>query len=212
MWSDRDRTTKSILRHAVARAVGSSVLDLGRPLSCELDAYAAETAAERRDVARIRELVAGGDPWARASALHVTGSAIIFHPGSGRVLLRWHERQQGWLQVGGHADAGETRPFTIALREAQEETGLCDLAAWPDSTRPAVIQIVIVPVPAARREPAHEHADIRYLLATDDPDAAVPESERAQLRWLSLEDAMGAVPEDNIRVGLDRIARIRSGC
>jgi 8-oxo-dGTP pyrophosphatase MutT (NUDIX family) len=187
-------------------------VDLGPPLASVLDAYTPETAAETRDVARMRELVVGGDPWTRASALHVTGSAIILHPDSGRVLLRWHERQQGWLQVGGHAEAGETRPFTVALREAQEETGLPDLAPWPDSVHPAVVQIVIVPVPAARGEAQHEHADIRYVLATDDPDATIPETERARLRWLSLEEAMVAVPEDNIRVCLDRIARMWAAC
>jgi 8-oxo-dGTP pyrophosphatase MutT (NUDIX family) len=186
-------------------------VDLGPSLASVLDAYTPETAEETRDVARIRELVASGDPWSRTSALHVTGSALILHPGSGRVLLRWHERQQGWLQVGGHADAGETRPFSIALREAREETGLPDLESWPDSMHPVVVQIVIVPVPAGRGEPEHAHADLRYLLATDDPDAATPESEQARLRWLSLEDARGAVPEDNIRVCLDRIARIHAG-
>jgi 8-oxo-dGTP pyrophosphatase MutT (NUDIX family) len=198
-------------RRARSAAVGSSIVDLGTSLASVLDAYAPETAEENRDVARIRELVASGDPWSRTSALHVTGSALILHPGSGRVLLRWHERQQGWLQVGGHADAGETRPFSIALREAREETGLPDLESWPDSMHPVVVQIVIVPVPAAPGEPEHEHADLRYLLSTDDPDAATPESEQARLRWLSIEDARAAVPEDNIRVCLDRITRIHAG-
>lgn len=58
----------------------------------------------------------------------MTGSALMVHPSSGRVLLRWHERMQRWLQIGGHGDPGESDPLAVALRERREETGLPDLA------------------------------------------------------------------------------------
>jgi len=77
---------------------------------------------EAQDVGRIRELAAVGDPWARSSPLHVTGSAVVVHPPTRRVLLRWHDRMQRWLHVGGHAGTGETSAFEVALREAWEET------------------------------------------------------------------------------------------
>ena len=76
----------------------------------------------------------------------MTGSALIVHPASRRVLLRWHPRQQAWIQVGGHGDPGELDPLGIAEREAAEETGLADLAPWPD---PDVRHVVVVSVPAA---------------------------------------------------------------
>ncbi len=99
-----------------------------------LDDYQPEGAAEIADVARIRTFTGSvADPWLRTLPLHVTASALIVHPESGRVLLRWHRRQQAWLQVGGHGDPGESDPLAIALREAEEETGLTDLAPWPDA-------------------------------------------------------------------------------
>jgi 8-oxo-dGTP pyrophosphatase MutT (NUDIX family) len=165
--------------------------------------------AERADLVRVRELMASGDPWTRASLLHITGSAIVFHPPSDRVLLRWHERQQNWLQVGGHADPGETDPLAIALREAAEETGLPDLVPWPDATYPHPIQLVIVPVPPGKGEPAHEHADLRYVLATSRPDEIIPESGSAHLRWLTLDEALDFVHEDNLRECLARLAKLR---
>ena len=122
-----------------------------------------------RDAERVRSLL-GGSPWDRSTPLHVTGSALVVHPASGRVLLRWHARQHAWLQVGGHGDPGEDDPFAVALREAGEETGLSDLVAWPDERR-APVHLVIVPVPEGKGEPAHEHADIRYVLSTADPDS-----------------------------------------
>jgi 8-oxo-dGTP pyrophosphatase MutT (NUDIX family) len=177
-------------------------------LAAVLDDYVPQSDQEAADVERVRDLSAQADAWSRSLPLHVTGSAIILHPDSRRVLQRWHERMQGWLQVGGHADPGETAPFDIALREAQEETGLSDLAAWPDPGQPRVIQVVIVPVPAGRGEPAHEHADIRYVLSTNRPNDATPESSVARLRWLRFEEAISEVGEDNLRICLLRIANL----
>jgi 8-oxo-dGTP pyrophosphatase MutT (NUDIX family) len=100
-------------------------------LADTLDRYRPRTGAEATDVARVRELLPG-DPWSRATPLHVTASAVIVHPPTRRALLRWHARQGAWLQVGGHGDPGETAPLAVALREGREETGLHDLAPWPD--------------------------------------------------------------------------------
>jgi hypothetical protein len=65
-------------------------------LIAELDAYTPRTPAEAADVARVRALVATDDPLLRSTRLHVTGSALVVHPPTGRVLLRWHERMGGW--------------------------------------------------------------------------------------------------------------------
>ena len=173
-----------------------------------LDSYVPRSDQETADVKRLRDLAAGGDIWARSLPVHATGSAVILHAESRRVLLRWHERMQAWLQVGGHADPGEASPLDIALREGREETGLSDLAPWPDPIRPTVVQIVIVPVPAGRGEPAHEHADVRYVLATHHPDDAMPESAIARLRWLPIDAAIAEVAEDNLRTCLQRIAEL----
>jgi 8-oxo-dGTP pyrophosphatase MutT (NUDIX family) len=168
-----------------------------------LDRYHPASASEAADVARIRELAASGpDPWSRSAPLHVTASALIVHPPRKEVLLRWHQRQQAWLQVGGHGDPGETDPLAIALREAAEETGLSDLVPWPTAE---LRHAVIVDVPASDREPAHEHADLRFVFATEDPDAARPENPGAPLRWLSLDEAYATTGVDNLRETLSRL-------
>ncbi|GIJ50091.1 NUDIX hydrolase [Virgisporangium aliadipatigenens] len=152
-----------------------------------LSGYIARDETEAADLARTRAMLATTeDPFHRSIPLHLTASALIIHPPTARVLLRWHERQQAWLQVGGHADEGEDDLLAVALREAHEETGLKDLEPWPAD---APVHVVIVPVKPKGDEPAHEHADIRYVLATYTPDEIVPENEQAQLRWLTAEEA-----------------------
>jgi 8-oxo-dGTP pyrophosphatase MutT (NUDIX family) len=174
-----------------------------------LGRYHPQDPAEAADVSRVRALAGSADdPWLRSIPLHVTASALIVHPDSGRVLLRWHQRQQAWLQVGGHADPGESDPLAIALREATEETGLTDLEPWPGAQ---LQHVVIVDVPASSREPAHQHADLRFVLATRNPDAARAENPDAPLRWLSPREAREMTTETNLRETVSRAERLLAG-
>jgi 8-oxo-dGTP pyrophosphatase MutT (NUDIX family) len=174
-----------------------------------LGRYRPEDETEAADVERVRALVRDADdPWRRSIPLHVTASALIVCPDNGQVLLRWHQRQQAWLQVGGHADPGESDPLAIALREAGEESGLSDLMPWPDAR---IRHVVIVSVPAGRGEPAHEHADVRFVLATRTPEAARPEKADAPLRWLSPAEALEATSEPSLTEMLLRVSRLLAG-
>jgi 8-oxo-dGTP pyrophosphatase MutT (NUDIX family) len=174
-------------------------------LVAQLAAHVADDEVEARDLARLRELADTERPWDRSRPVHVTGSAVVVHPPSRRVLLRWHERMAGWYQVGGHGDPGEDEPFAVALREGREETGLGDLEPWPHPGRPELVHVVVVPVPAGKGEPAHEHGDLRFALATDQPDTVRPETASAPLRWLTISEALELVAEDNLRETLRRI-------
>ena len=173
-----------------------------------LDDYRTSDESEAADVQRLRSLVARTDVHSRTAPVHVTGSALVVHPASRTVLLRWHPRMQMWMQVGGHFDAGETDPWLVAMREAREETGLTDLRALSTTGDRAPVQIVIVPVPAGGNEPAHEHADFRYVFVTDRPDAIVAESTDAQLRWVDLDVAINETTETNLRVFLSRVIEL----
>jgi len=174
----------------------------GRVLSGLLSGYQATGETEAADLERMTRLAATvADPWSRSLPLHFTASALVVHPESRRVLLRWHVRQGRWLQVGGHGDPGETDPLRIALREATEETGLTDLAPWPDAS---LRHVVVCNVRPSATEPEHEHADLRYILATGSPDAITPENEDSPLRWLALAEARELVGGNNLRRTLDR--------
>ena len=169
-----------------------------------IELYRPQGPAETADLERVRELVKQAeDPWSRENPLHLTASAIIVHPASRRVLLRWHDRLGMWLQVGGHGDSGEHDPVAIVLREAHEETGLTDLRLVSD-----LMHVVIVPVPAVGGEPAHEHADLRYVRATDDPDSARPENPRSPLRWLGFDEARRLMGLDILGETLSRAEKL----
>jgi 8-oxo-dGTP pyrophosphatase MutT (NUDIX family) len=183
----------------------------GRDVREELTRFVPEGDLESGDretlLALVNAAIATGDPdaaWSRTRLLHLTGSALVVHPASRRILLRWHARQQRWLQVGGHADPGERSALAVALREAREETGLSDL----EVVGSGLVHVVIVNVPAGKGEPAHEHGDLRYVLATASPELAVAEDSVARVRWLSVEDALAEVGNDNVAVLIERAGRM----
>src|ERR1051325_3552574 len=61
---------------------------------------------------------------------HFTGSAWLVSADGARVLLTHHRKLGRWLQLGGHAD-GDPDLAGVALREAEEESGLTQLAVEP---------------------------------------------------------------------------------
>jgi 8-oxo-dGTP pyrophosphatase MutT (NUDIX family) len=190
------------------------------PLLAALHRHRPHDDEEAVDLARVLTLVeTEPDPWSPAVPLHVTASALVLDPSSGTVLLRWHAKQHRWLQVGGHGDPGERDPWLVARREAEEETGLTDLVpvlATPGRqirgpgvvSSPAVFQVTIVPVLEAPGEPAHEHADVRYVLQTQRPDDVPPEREGVPLRWFTRDEALEVADEGLARL-LRRVQGIR---
>ena len=54
---------------------------------------------------------------------HFTGSSIIVNKARTHTLMAYHNLYQSWAWTGGHAD-GDPDMFAVALREANEETGI----------------------------------------------------------------------------------------
>jgi 8-oxo-dGTP pyrophosphatase MutT (NUDIX family) len=162
-----------------------------KPLLELLDRYAARHPEERACAERIRALVrARADCFERSCPPgHVTGSAFVVSADLRRVLLVHHRKLDRWLQPGGHAD-GESDVARVALREAEEETGLTGLRfLGPDGApgEPVPFDLDVHEIPARPGEPAHEHHDVRFLLAAaPGAEDARASAESHAVRWFPL--------------------------
>jgi 8-oxo-dGTP pyrophosphatase MutT (NUDIX family) len=126
---------------------------------------------------------------------HLTGSGLLVTPDWGQCLLTHHRKLGRWLQLGGHAD-GDPRVDVVALREAQEESGIDDVSfscygnifGLPGAER-LILDIDIHSIPARKDEPEHEHYDVRYLVETAHPERLKISPESTELRWFPIEEA-----------------------
>lgn len=142
----------------------------------------AQRLPEQGEVAREFMLLldAGGvDPFTRdRQTAHFTGSAWLVSADGLRVLLTHHRKLQRWLQPGGHAD-GDHDVAAVALREAQEESGLSGLVLA--STE--IFDLDRHWIPERGEVSGHWHYDIRYVVVAKGPEDFVIGEESLDLAW-----------------------------
>ena len=160
-------------------------------LLAALEGHTAATEEEVASLVRIlRFLQEPADPFARANPKgHVTASAVIGRPDGSEFLLVHHRKLARWLQPGGHTESSDASAFDAALREAREETGI---SRFDTPLGRTILDVDVHAIPAHRREPAHSHFDIRYLLTSTEAardHAASAEDPDRPMRWVSLEGA-----------------------
>lgn len=164
------------------------------------DAYALAHADEATVVEWFRAFAqAHADAAERTLSVgHLTGSAWLVSADGRRVLLTHHKKLDRWLQLGGHAD-GDTDLARVALREAEEESGLRDLVV-----EAGIFDLDRHRIPARGAEPEHWHYDVRFVVrATDSEDFVVGEESHA-LAW---RDIAAIARDESADESLRRMAR-----
>lgn len=124
---------------------------------------------------------------------HLTGSAWVVSPDRRQTLLTHHLKLEKWVQLGGHAD-GDGDLLAVALREAQEESGLT-------AVRPVSAELFDVDrhwIPDRRNEPGHFHYDLRFIFEADPADALAISSESKTLAWVDLAQVAVLNPEESM--------------
>src|SRR5688572_10592656 len=112
---------------------------------------------------------------------HITGSSWILDQSRQYVLLVHHGTLNKWLQPGGHAE-GEENVLNVALREAEEETGLKHFKLLQEG----VFDLDIHPIPARAGFPDHLHYDVRFLFEADKNEKIIVSDESHDVSWLAL--------------------------
>jgi 8-oxo-dGTP pyrophosphatase MutT (NUDIX family) len=111
---------------------------------------------------------------------HITASAWILNKDKSAALLMHHAKLNRWFQLGGHCD-GDADVLAVAIKEAQEESGIMGIVAVSSE----IFDIDIHLIPANSREKEHYHYDVRFLLQVVSDEEVVQNSESKELRWIT---------------------------
>ena len=138
---------------------------------------------------------------------HFTASAWICDREHKKVLLVFHRIFDSWAWTGGHAD-GDPDLLRVALREAEEETGLREFQllntdVLSGDEKPP-ISLEILKVKAHRRRglfvPAHLHYNLTWLLEADaTTPLRIKEDENSGVAWFLLDEVCAHCSEPQMQ-------------
>lgn len=123
---------------------------------------------------------------------HITGSVWILDKSKTKSLLTHHKKLNIWVQLGGHAD-GDTDVQRVAMKEAEEESGISNLVCLSDN----IFDIDIHRIPERKAEPEHFHYDCRFLLQSLDDEYVVSE-ESHDLSWIEMNKMQEYTTEESV--------------
>jgi 8-oxo-dGTP pyrophosphatase MutT (NUDIX family) len=128
-----------------------------------------------------------------------------------------HAKLNIWVQPGGHAD-GDPDILSVAIREAQEESGLTQLRFLTFAPRLFHNKSIgLVPfdldvhrIPPNLKDPAHVHFDVRYIVVANEHEIPITSDESHDLRWFTLHEARRITSEVSMHRQFAKLDRIRT--
>lgn len=119
---------------------------------------------------------------------HMTSSGVILNDTLDKMLMIHHNIYNTWTWTGGHADGCEDM-FQVALKEAEEETGVLEMK--PLLGELAAIDIIPVygHVKRGAYVSAHLHLNVSYILIADEnQELVLNKEETSGVSWVRINE------------------------
>ena len=135
------------------------------------------------------------DAYLRSNTMaHMTASSWVISPDGKHIVMVYHNIYQSWAWTGGHAD-GDHDLLSVAVREAQEETGLEHLRPVGDGILSLECLTVDGHVKRGRYVSSHLHLNVTYLLRAEETAVREKPDENSGVGWFTPEEALAASSE-----------------
>ena len=130
---------------------------------------------------------------------HFTASNWIVNKERTKVLMIYHNIYKSWAWTGGHAD-GQSNLLKVALKEAQEETGLENLKLLSEEIYGLQILTVDSHIKKGKFVPSHLHLDCCFLLEADENEPLkIKEDENSGVKWIDIDKAIEITKEEKMK-------------
>ena len=115
---------------------------------------------------------------------HFTASNWIVNKDRTKVLMVYHNIYKSWAWTGGHAD-GDSDLIHVALKEANEETGLTNLKVISDGIFSLQILTVDSHIKRGNFVASHLHLDCCFLVEADENEKLrIKDDENSGVKWV----------------------------
>ncbi|MDO5291812.1 MAG: NUDIX hydrolase [bacterium] len=122
--------------------------------------------------------------------VHMTASSWLVNKERTKVLMIYHNIYNSWAWTGGHAD-GDQDLLNVAMKEAQEETGLIHVTPVTEDIFSLEILGVNGHVKKGKFVGTHMHLNVTYLLeANEAEELRVKPDENSGVKWVGLQEAV----------------------
>lgn len=131
---------------------------------------------------------------------HFTSSSWIVNKERTKVLMIYHNIYDSWAWTGGHAD-GDADMLHVALKEAEEETGLKNIKVLNDGNL-ASLEILTVDghVKRGKYVSSHLHLNCSFILEADDEEVLqIKEDENSGVKWVDIEESIRLTNENKMK-------------
>ena len=130
---------------------------------------------------------------------HFTASNWIINKDRTKVLMIYHNIYKSWAWTGGHAD-GDSDLLHVALKEAEEETGLNNLKLLIDGIFGLQILTVDSHIKRGKYVSSHLHLDCCFLFeANEEDELKIKEDENSGVKWINIDEATKITNEEKMR-------------
>ena len=130
---------------------------------------------------------------------HFTASNWIVNQDRTKVLMIYHNIYKSWAWTGGHAD-GDSDLLHVALKEAEEETGIKNLKLLSDGIFGLQILTVDSHIKRGKYVSSHLHLDCCFLFeANEEDELRIKEDENSGVKWIDIDEATKVTNEEKMK-------------